>query len=193
MLSPAQVAQRCSTSRRSVMRAIERHELKAIRDNRNHWKVRAEDADRWADAHYTPSDHRPPYSPPTTQSDLISELAAIRTENDQLNERLAANDALIADLRGELAVLRERVKADSRLLEERANHIGDLQKRLDRAEDRVLALSASVASSERPARAELGKTRPSTLAAAMAERDRLQSIVKNLEPRQTKRRRWWPF
>lgn len=44
-------------------------------------------------------------------------------------------------LREELATLRERAKADSRLLEERANHIADLQKRLDRAEDR-LALGA---------------------------------------------------
>lgn len=40
-------------------------------------------------------------------------------------------------LREELAALRERVKAGDRLLEERASHIADLQKRLDRAEDRL--------------------------------------------------------
>lgn len=48
-------------------------------------------------------------------------------------------------LREELAALRERVKAGDRLLEERANHIADLQKRLDRAEDR-LAIAAPTAS-----------------------------------------------
>ena len=89
-------------------------------------------------------------------------------------------------LREELATLRERVKADSRLLEERANHIGDLQKRLDRAEDRILALSAPVVEPGRHAR-------PSTLAAAEAERERLHGIIQSLTPPQTKRRRWWPF
>lgn len=190
MLSPAQVAQRCSTSRRSVMRAIERQELQAIRDNRNHWKVRAEDADRWASAHCAPSDHRPPYSPVTTRPDLISELAATRTENDQLNKQLAIKDALITNLRGEIAVLRERVTADSRLLEERANHIGDLQKRLDRAEDRILASNA-------PATEPTGQhsisTGPSTLTATEAKHDQLNSILQNQNPLRTRRRRWWPF
>lgn len=92
MLSPAQVAQRCATSRRSVMRAIERLELKATRDNRNHWKVSAEEADRWASAHRTPSDHCPPQTPPPAQSEITPELAASRAENDQLKERLKATE-----------------------------------------------------------------------------------------------------
>lgn len=96
-------------------------------------------------------------------------------------------------LREELATLRERVRADSRLLEERANHIGDLQKRLDRAEDRILALSAPAADPARPARTGSDGARPSTLAAAEAERDRLQSVVQSLTAPQIKRRRWWPF
>lgn len=96
-------------------------------------------------------------------------------------------------LREELATLRERVKADSRLLEERANHIRDLQKRLDRAEDRILALSAPAAEPIRQGTTGSDGARPSTLAAAEAERDRLQGIVQSLTPPQTKRRRWWPF
>lgn len=52
-------------------------------------------------------------------------------------------------LREELAALRERVKAGDRLLEERANHIVDLQKRLDRAEDR-LAIAAPTAPLVKP-------------------------------------------
>lgn len=96
-------------------------------------------------------------------------------------------------LREELATLRERVRADSRLLEERANHIGDLQKRLDRAEDRILALSAPATEPVRQGRTGSDGARPSTLAAAEAERDRLQGVVQSLTAPQTKRRRWWPF
>ncbi len=89
MLSPAQVAQRCDTSRRSVMRAIEGHDLKAIRDNKNHWKVRAEDADRWAAAQWAPREQRPPEVLIHAQPEIASELAAARAENAQLKERLA--------------------------------------------------------------------------------------------------------
>lgn len=96
-------------------------------------------------------------------------------------------------LREELATLRERVRADNRLLEERANHIGDLQKRLDRAEERILALSAPVAEPMRQGRTGSDGARPNTLAAAEAERDRLQGIVQSMTALQTKRRRWWPF
>lgn len=92
MLSPAQVAQRCDTSRRSVMRAIESHDLKAIRDNKNHWKVRAEDADLWAAAQWAPREQRPPEALIHAQSEITSELAAARAENAQLKERLAATE-----------------------------------------------------------------------------------------------------
>lgn len=92
MLSPAQVAQRCSVSRRSVMRAIESLNLKAIRDNRNHWKVSPEDADRWAAAQWAPTGQRPPEVPTPAHLDLTSELAAARAENTQLRERLEATE-----------------------------------------------------------------------------------------------------
>lgn len=99
-------------------------------------------------------------------------------------------------LREELATLRERVKADSRLLEERANHIGDLQKRLDRAEDRILALSAPTPEPMRQVRINPDDARSNTLAAAEAERNRLNGIIQNLTETQTKpvqstRRSWW--
>lgn len=92
MLSPAQVAQRCATSRRSVMRAIENLDLKATRDNRNHWKVSAEEADRWASAQWALSEQRPPEALPLAHPEITSELAASRAENVQLRERLKATE-----------------------------------------------------------------------------------------------------
>lgn len=46
-MSPAQAAQAAGVSRWTIMRAIKTQELKAIRDNRNHWLIAAEDFDRW--------------------------------------------------------------------------------------------------------------------------------------------------
>lgn len=74
------------------MRAIERHDLKAKRDNRNHWKVSTEDADRWADAQWAPSEQHPPETPTLAHLEITSELAVMRAENAQLRERLEATE-----------------------------------------------------------------------------------------------------
>lgn len=93
------------------MRAIECHDLKAIRDNRNHWKVSPEDADRWAAAQWAPTGHRPPETPTHAHPDLTSELAAAHAENAQLRERLADRDAAIADLREDREKWRQQAAA----------------------------------------------------------------------------------
>lgn len=46
-MSPAQAAQAAGVSRWTIMRAIKAHELQAMRDNRNQWKIATEDLDRW--------------------------------------------------------------------------------------------------------------------------------------------------
>lgn len=46
-MSPAQAAQVASVSRWTIMRAIKSQDLLATRDNRNQWKITAEDLDRW--------------------------------------------------------------------------------------------------------------------------------------------------
>lgn len=93
------------------MRAIESLNLKAIRDNRNHWKVSPEDADMWAAAQWAPTGQRPPEMPTPAHLDLTSELAASRAENAQLRERLADRDALIADLREDREKWRQQAAA----------------------------------------------------------------------------------
>lgn len=47
MLSPQQAADQVGVSRRTIMIAIEANELKATRNNKNHWKIRPEDLDEW--------------------------------------------------------------------------------------------------------------------------------------------------
>lgn len=91
------------------------------------------------------------------------------------------------------SVLAVRVEMLERQLDRERDTVEDLRKRLDRAEDRILALSAPAADTARPIRTGSDGARPSTLAAAEAERDRLQGVVHSLTPPQTKRRRWWPF
>jgi len=46
-LSPAQAAQACGVSRWTIMRAIKSYELKASRNNRNHWIIDPDDLDAW--------------------------------------------------------------------------------------------------------------------------------------------------
>lgn len=91
------------------------------------------------------------------------------------------------------AVLAVRVEMLEHQLDRERDTIEDLRKRLDRAEDRILALSAPAAEPMRQGRTGSDGARPSTLAAAEAERDRLQGVVQSLSAPQTRRRRWWPF
>lgn len=88
-MSPAHAAQSKNVSRRTVMRAIVTHELKAIRDNRNHWKIDPQDLDRWADAQCAPSGHAHPILPTTPTSDLEAKLAVAEAQRDAAREQLA--------------------------------------------------------------------------------------------------------
>lgn len=91
------------------------------------------------------------------------------------------------------SVLAVRVEMLERQLDRERDTVEDLRKRLDRAEDRILALSAPAEDPVRHARTDPDSTRPSTLTATEAERDRLHGILQSLTASQTKRRRWWPF
>jgi len=85
-MSPAHAAQSKNVSRRTIMRAIEALDLKAIRDNRNHWKIDPQDLDRWADAQCAPSGHAHPILP---TSDLEVKLAIAETQRDAARDQLA--------------------------------------------------------------------------------------------------------
>lgn len=93
-MSPAQAAQVLKVSRRTIMRAIDSRELIALRDNKNHWKIREDDLRAWASAQCAPSEQVPttPTSVPTNNlpDDSVVELATLRTENRFLLERIAS-------------------------------------------------------------------------------------------------------
>lgn len=46
-LTPLAAAAHASCGRTTIMKAIKSHDLKAIRDNRNRWKIEVQDLDRW--------------------------------------------------------------------------------------------------------------------------------------------------
>lgn len=87
-MSPAQAAQAAKVSRRTIMRAIERHELKASRDNRNRWKIDRSDFAIWADAHCAPREHAQSDAHSLPTSDLAVSLARTEAERDGLRAQL---------------------------------------------------------------------------------------------------------
>lgn len=91
-ISPAQAALLIGVSRRTIMRAIERLELQAIRDNRNHWKIDPANLEVWTDAHWASSELTHQNSPNLPTMEAI-ELATLKAANGQLHERLSATEA----------------------------------------------------------------------------------------------------
>lgn len=91
-ISPARAAQLAKVSRRTIMRAIESHDLKAVRDNRNHWKIAPEALEIWACVQWSPAQHAHAETTVTPTSDAL-ELSVVKAENNQLRERLASTEA----------------------------------------------------------------------------------------------------
>lgn len=87
-ISPAHAAQIARTSRRTIMRAIESLELKAIRDNRNRWKIDPEDLERWAKDQGSPSERAHIETPTLPSADMAVSLARAEAERDALREQL---------------------------------------------------------------------------------------------------------
>ena len=88
-MSPAHAARSKNVSRRTIMRAIETLDLKAVRDNRNHWKIDPQDLDRWANTQLAPSEHAHPTLPTMPTSDLEAKLAVAEAQRDAAREQLA--------------------------------------------------------------------------------------------------------
>lgn len=99
-MAPTQAAQKIGVSRRTLMRAIERLEIKAYRDNRNRWKIDPEDLDKWAGAHWAPSGH--------TQVDIPTSPTSAPTTQDVEIERLRGEVRVERALREAAEVERDR-------------------------------------------------------------------------------------
>ena len=88
-LSPAQAAQAVSVSRWTIMRAIKSHELKAIRDNKNHWKIDPNELDRWSASTVRTVEDAQPVHTSKDSVETLAHVAALKAENSQLRERLS--------------------------------------------------------------------------------------------------------
>ena len=87
-LSPAQAAQAASVSRWTIMRAIKSHELKAFRDNKNHWKIDPDELDRWSASTVRTVEAAHPMHTSTDTPEALIKVAALEAENGQLRQRL---------------------------------------------------------------------------------------------------------
>lgn len=93
-LSPAQAAQAASVSRWTIMRAIKNHELKAIRDNKNHWRIDPNEFDRWsASTVRTVEDAQPVHTP----KDSVETLVKLAAETARADAAERARDQAEAD------------------------------------------------------------------------------------------------
>ena len=88
-LSPAQAAQVASVSRWTIMRAIKSHELKAVRDNKNHWKIDPDELDRWSASTVRTVEATHPLHTLKDSAETLAHVAALEVENGQLRERLS--------------------------------------------------------------------------------------------------------
>ena len=88
-LSPAQAAQASFVSRWSIMRAIKNHELKAIRDNKNHWKIDPNELTMWSASTVRTVEVAHPVHTPKDSPETLAHVAALEAENGQLRERLS--------------------------------------------------------------------------------------------------------
>ena len=93
-MSPAHAAQSKNVSRRTIMRAIESLNLKAARDNRNHWKISPNDLDEWASTQCAPT--KPAHSLHTPK-DSPETLAKLAGETARADAAERARDQAEAD------------------------------------------------------------------------------------------------
>ncbi|UXN05118.1 helix-turn-helix domain-containing protein [Bartonella sp. HY406] len=82
-LTPSQAAKKIGVSRRTIMRAIERFELNASRNNKNQWTIKDDDLAQWArsgHAHieYPPNAHVA--HPNNSDNNLLLRIAVLETE-----------------------------------------------------------------------------------------------------------------
>ena len=84
-MSPAQAAHAAGVSRWTIMRAIKSQELRAVRDNRNHWQIAPDALDRWrASTVRTSNDLH------TTEAERLREQLASETARADVAEALLA-------------------------------------------------------------------------------------------------------
>ena len=89
-ISPAQAATLAKVSRWTVLRAVKIGEIKAHRDNRNHWQISASSLDEWCKKRALHSEGAHVVAHPDAQANQeeIIRVAKLETENHFLKEQI---------------------------------------------------------------------------------------------------------
>ena len=99
-LTPQKAAKRANVGRTTIMRALERQDLKAIRDNSGRWKISPEALDDWLSMRPDRTDDR--QSPKAlTVSDHGQELIEAKVEIARLNATVLGLEARLEDTQNE--------------------------------------------------------------------------------------------
>lgn len=99
-LTPQQAAKRANVGRTTIMRALERDELKAVRDNTGRWKITPEALDDWMSMR--PVRSKDGQSPPVmSDSDNGQELAAANVQIATLTAQKEGLEARLSDAHAE--------------------------------------------------------------------------------------------
>jgi len=113
-MSPAQAAQVADVSRWTIMRAIKSSDLQAFRDNKNQWRIKADDLNAWLSAQCAHTvqeevDAHPAHPEPIAQDTL--ELVRVKAELEAektLRATIEADRDHWRELAQKLAELRPR-------------------------------------------------------------------------------------
>ena len=95
-ITPNEAAKRTGRSRRTIMRAIEAHEIAAHRDNRNKWQIDEDALAQWARSGQPMRTAQPDAHPTPTVNEAVLE-ERIRTLEMLLTEMRRTNDDLRTD------------------------------------------------------------------------------------------------
>ncbi|MCA0943272.1 helix-turn-helix domain-containing protein, partial [Salipiger pacificus] len=121
-LSPQNAAEISGYSRTTIRQALETKELKGIRNNRGHWRIRRPDLDEWLRTKEpkatTASDDATgtPLTVSVATTETFIENATLRAELKASLDLIAERDQRIQELKADLAAERGRL---DRLLEDR--------------------------------------------------------------------------
>ena len=88
LISPAQAAEIIGVSRRTIMRAIETHDLQAFRDNKNHWKIEMKALNQWKSTEHARSGHAHSEASAISLQGMAIALGRAEAERDALREHL---------------------------------------------------------------------------------------------------------
>jgi len=94
-ISPAHAAQQLKISRRTIMRAIESHEIKAFRDNKNHWKISEDELSRWAAVKRAHTEHAHGETPTSPTQTEIDQPASLQVQLVEAQAQVRALEALL--------------------------------------------------------------------------------------------------